>query len=85
MSDDRSTTDGARGAATTSPPPARSVLLRSLAHRLAGDPAELPVEGRLAPFDGATGWLNSKRLMPVERPTELRFHFAGLLWVESAR
>jgi thiol-disulfide isomerase/thioredoxin len=33
-------------------------------HRLAGDPAELPVEGRLASFDGATGWLNSEPLRP---------------------
>jgi thiol-disulfide isomerase/thioredoxin len=64
MSDDRSTTDGARGAATTSEPPARPGLLRSLAHRLAGDDAELPVEGRLASFDGATGWLNSEPLTP---------------------
>jgi thiol-disulfide isomerase/thioredoxin len=39
-------------------------LIRSIAHRLAGDPAELPVEGRLASFDGATGWLNSEPLTP---------------------
>jgi thiol-disulfide isomerase/thioredoxin len=64
MSDDRSTTDGARGAATKSAPPTRQGLLRSLAHRLAGDAAELPVEGRLASFDGATGWLNSEPLTP---------------------
>ena len=32
-----------------------SGLLRSIAHRLAGDDAVLPVEGRLASFDGATG------------------------------
>jgi thiol-disulfide isomerase/thioredoxin len=64
MSEDTSTTDGARGAATKSAPPARSGLLRSLAHRLAGDPAELPVEGRLAPFDRASGWLNSDPLTP---------------------
>ncbi len=44
------------------PPPSRPGLLRSLAHRLAGDPAALPVEGRLAPFSGATGWLNSEPL-----------------------
>ena len=31
--------------------------LRSIVHRLAGDDAELPVEGRLASFEGATGWL----------------------------
>jgi thiol-disulfide isomerase/thioredoxin len=64
MSDDRSTTDGASGAATTSAPPSRPALLRSLAHRLAGDAAELPVEGRLASFEGATGWLNSEPLTP---------------------
>ena len=63
MSDDRSTTDGGRAAAT-SPPPDRPGLLRSIAHRLAGDAAELPVEGRLASFDGATGWLNSEPLTP---------------------
>ena len=38
-------------------------FLRSLAHRLAGDPA-LPDEGPLAPFDGATSWLNSEPLTP---------------------
>jgi thiol-disulfide isomerase/thioredoxin len=56
-------TDAARGVAMTSPPRPQG-LLRSLAHRLAGDPAELPVEGRLAPFEGATGWLNSDPLTP---------------------
>ena len=64
MSDDRSTIDAARGTATTSEPPTRPGLLRSLAHRLAGDAAELPIEGRLASFDGATGWLNSEPLTP---------------------
>ena len=39
-------------------------LIRSIAHRLAGDDAVLPVEGRLARFDGATGWLNSEPLTP---------------------
>ena len=64
MSDDRSTTDGANSAATTSLRPSPPGLLRSLAHRLAGDAAELPVEGHLASFDGATGWLNSEPLTP---------------------
>jgi thiol-disulfide isomerase/thioredoxin len=64
MSQDKSTTDGARGAATKSAPPTRPGLLRSLAHRLAGDPAELPVEGHLPSFEGATGWLNSEPLAP---------------------
>src|SRR5215216_4369166 len=39
-------------------------LIRSLAHRLAGEPGALPVEGSLATFDGATGWLNSDPLTP---------------------
>ena len=41
-------------------------LVRSLAHRLAGDDATLPVEGRLPSFDGATGWLNSEPLRPED-------------------
>ncbi len=41
-----------------------SGLLRSLAHRLADDDAVLPVEGQLASFAGATGWLNSEPLTP---------------------
>lgn len=36
--------------------------LRSIAHRRAGDPVELPIEGRLASFDGASGWLNTEPL-----------------------
>jgi thiol-disulfide isomerase/thioredoxin len=39
-------------------------LIRSLAHRLAGDEMVLPDERALAPFDGATGWLNSEPLTP---------------------
>ena len=62
MSDDRSTTDGAN--ATAMLPTPRSGLIRSVAHRLAGDPPELPVEGHLPTFDGATGWLNSDPLTP---------------------
>jgi len=46
------------------PPPGASGLIRSLAHRLAGERAELPIEGRLATFAGATGWLNSDPLTP---------------------
>jgi thiol-disulfide isomerase/thioredoxin len=57
-------TDVESGATTISGPPARSGLLRSFAHRLAGDAAGLPIEGRLASFDGATSWLNSKPLTP---------------------
>jgi thiol-disulfide isomerase/thioredoxin len=37
-------------------------LLRSFVHRLSGDDAILPDEGRLPGFDGATGWLNSEPL-----------------------
>jgi thiol-disulfide isomerase/thioredoxin len=39
-------------------------LVRSFVHRLPGDTAELPVEGRLPSFAGATGWLNSEPLTP---------------------
>jgi thiol-disulfide isomerase/thioredoxin len=39
-------------------------LLRSFFHRPAGDAPELPVEGHLPAFDGATGWLNSEPLTP---------------------
>jgi thiol-disulfide isomerase/thioredoxin len=42
----------------------RSGLIRSIAHRLVGEPIALPVEGRLPGFDGATGWLNSQPLTP---------------------
>jgi thiol-disulfide isomerase/thioredoxin len=42
----------------------RPGLIRSLSHRLAGEPLALPVEGQLAPFSGATGWLNSEPLTP---------------------
>ncbi|HET9345983.1 MAG TPA: hypothetical protein VFO05_09785 [Candidatus Limnocylindrales bacterium] len=38
-------------------------LIRSIAHRLAGEPM-LPDEGPLASFDGATTWLNSEPLTP---------------------
>src|SRR6187200_2326873 len=39
-------------------------LIRSLAHRLAGESRSLPDEGSLASFEGATGWLNSEPLTP---------------------
>jgi thiol-disulfide isomerase/thioredoxin len=63
MFDDRSPNDQP-GGATTMPKPTRPGLLRSLAHRLAGDADVLPVEGHLPSFDGATGWLNSEPLTP---------------------
>ncbi|MEV1131709.1 redoxin domain-containing protein [Agromyces sp. NPDC049794] len=43
---------------------ARSGIIRSIAHWLASDGGALPDEGRLAPFDGATAWLNSDPLTP---------------------
>jgi thiol-disulfide isomerase/thioredoxin len=64
MSDNDRTTDQPSGAATMSDPRSRPGLLRTLAHRLAGDADVLPVEGHLASFAGATGWLNSEPLTP---------------------
>jgi thiol-disulfide isomerase/thioredoxin len=42
----------------------RTGLIRSVAHRPADEPLALPVEGRLASFDGATTWRNSEPLTP---------------------
>jgi hypothetical protein len=39
-------------------------FIRSIAHRLTGEPAALPDEGHLPGFEGATGWLNSEPLTP---------------------
>ena len=39
-------------------------MIRSIADRRAGEVLELPVEGHLASFDGATTWLNSDPLTP---------------------
>lgn len=64
MFDDRRTTEQGAGAATRSVAPSGPGLLRSLAHRPAGDEAALPVEGHLPAFEGATGWLNSEPLTP---------------------
>jgi thiol-disulfide isomerase/thioredoxin len=64
VTDNAGTSDSASGAATTAEPPSRPGLIRSIAHRLAGERLGLPVEGRLASFDGATGWLNSEPLTP---------------------
>jgi thiol-disulfide isomerase/thioredoxin len=44
--------------------PSRPGLIRSIAHRLAGELPALPTEGRLASFDGSTDWLNSEPLTP---------------------
>jgi thiol-disulfide isomerase/thioredoxin len=43
----------------------RPGLVRSFLHRLAGDEIELPIEGYLPSFDGATGWLNAEPLTPA--------------------
>jgi thiol-disulfide isomerase/thioredoxin len=51
---------------TVGTPSRTAGLLSAIAHRLSGDSFELPVEGRLAPFEGATGWLNSPPLTPDE-------------------
>ncbi len=64
MIDEGKIADGAEGGQTQPAPPTSAGLLRTLAHRLAARPAELPVEGRLAPFERATGWLNSEPLTP---------------------
>ena len=37
---------------------------RSTAHRLAGEPVPLPIEGQLGSFAGATSWLNTEALTP---------------------
>jgi thiol-disulfide isomerase/thioredoxin len=39
-------------------------LVRSIVHHLPGDSGELPVEGQLPSFAGATGWLNAEPLTP---------------------
>jgi thiol-disulfide isomerase/thioredoxin len=52
------------GTAPISPTLSKPGLIRSIAHRLAGDLLALPDEGRLASFDGATTWLNSEPLTP---------------------
>jgi hypothetical protein len=45
---------------------AKPGLIRSIVHRLAGEDVALGVEGRLASFEGATGWLNSDPLTPED-------------------
>ena len=63
MNDEQNPIDDA-GATTKPEGRARSGIIRSIAHWLAEDDGVLPDEGRLAPFDGATGWLNSEPLTP---------------------
>jgi hypothetical protein len=64
MSDNDGSSDLASSAATMPAPPSRPGLIRSIAHRLAGERLALPVEGHLASFSGATRWLNSEPLTP---------------------
>ncbi len=64
MSNETRSTDRGAGAATEPAPSSRPGLIRSIAHRAQGDRPPLPVEGRLASFDGATRWLNSEPLTP---------------------
>jgi thiol-disulfide isomerase/thioredoxin len=64
MSDTTGSADLEPDAATTSVPPGRPGLIRSIVHRLAAERPVLPVEGRLPSFEGATGWLNSDPLTP---------------------
>src|SRR3954466_10351600 len=60
-----STTEDAETPSTPAASPRGAGLIRSIAHRLSGDTAALPFEGRLASFDGATSWLNSDALTPA--------------------
>ena len=54
MSDDTGATDLGSGTPTSSVPPDRPGLIRSIVHRVAGERRELPVEGGLASFEGTT-------------------------------
>ncbi|MEO8437154.1 MAG: thioredoxin [Chloroflexota bacterium] len=64
MSQDTRRTDRDSAAAMESASSSKPGLIRSIAHRLTGEQQALPVEGQLAPFVGATGWLNSEPLTP---------------------
>jgi thiol-disulfide isomerase/thioredoxin len=64
VADDTSSNERGFGAATEPGPARRPGLIRSIIHRLAGEQAALPVEGRLASFAGATRWLDSEPLTP---------------------
>jgi thiol-disulfide isomerase/thioredoxin len=64
MSGNDGNADLTSSAATMSDTASKPGLIRSIVHRLAGEPIALPIEGQLAPFDGATGWLNSEPLTP---------------------
>ena len=64
MTDHADSADSLVATADASAEPSTPGLIRSIAHRLAGEPHALPFEGRLARFDGATGWLDSEPLTP---------------------
>lgn len=64
MDEETTRKEAGSGAATMAEASSRPGLIRTIAHRLAGDRLALPVEGRLASFEGATGWLNSEPLTP---------------------
>jgi thiol-disulfide isomerase/thioredoxin len=66
MASDTDSADRDSGAEKLSEPPSAPGLVRSIAHRLAGDQLALPVEGSLPSFAGATGWLNSEPLTAEE-------------------
>jgi thiol-disulfide isomerase/thioredoxin len=64
MADDTGAQGLESGGPRSSVPPDRPGVIRSIVHRLAGEQRPLPVEGRLASFDGATAWLESDPLTP---------------------
>jgi thiol-disulfide isomerase/thioredoxin len=64
MSDETRSRDSGPDAATQRAGGRRPGVIRSIVHRLAGERHALPVEGHLAPFAGATQWLNSEPLTP---------------------
>src|SRR3954451_2544082 len=51
---------------TEATPSGLTGFLRSIVHHLPGDSGELPVEGQLPSFAGATGWLNADPLTPED-------------------
>jgi thiol-disulfide isomerase/thioredoxin len=59
-----STDTNATNRGTEAQSPSRRGLLRSFAHRPAGDSSALPDEGPLARFDAAISWLNGDALTP---------------------
>lgn len=61
MLDDTVDPEPSSGKATESVAPSNPGLIRSIVHRLADERLTLPVEGRLASLDGATGWLTPSR------------------------